>query len=384
MSWQPPISEQEAAAERGQLAPQRKAQTLVNNDDYLSKKEEEMAHYLKNLPAEAKAHLRELDREKFDIEERQIPDFPIEEAQKKPELVYDPEEDTPCIRNNQRYFLISYLKAGTSAERDWYRVWCACSSTGDVKRQVEKIREDNPYAEWWDIAVLPAGGWAPWPPNKVENQEYANKEMNEFMKKHTENTAKALRHDHERKSQLEAQEDINVRVKKERALKKKHKRWLKRQRDKAAEAGCSIEAWIEREGKDEQYRIAMGGEQAQWDGDLAKPQEYELVKVLEEQQLDDGTVQMVEKTVRRKKQTDAQRRLQHLQNSEQELLRKVSDLELRLETLALVLKRNGVDPAEVPELRWDQVQRVTEPRESQAATAVAQAKEEWKQAKRKK
>ena len=109
-----------------------------------------------------------------------------------------------------------------------------------------------------------------------------------------------------------------------------------------------------------------------------------LIKVLEEQQLEDGTVQMVEKTVRRKKQTEEQRRLQHLKNSETELLRKVSDLELRLETLALVLKRNGVDPAEVPELRWDQVQQVTEPRESQAAAAVAQAKEEWKQAKRKK
>jgi hypothetical protein len=352
---------------------------LSNGDEYLSKKDEEMEYHLKHLPEQAKRQLQQakLDPDKFDIIEEQIPDQPLPDKQL--DLVYNPDEDTPCIRNNQRYFLITYLRGGKSAERDWYRVWCACSSTGDVKRAIEKIREENPYAQWWDIAVLPAGGWAPWPPGEAEQQEYANKEMNEFMGKHMENLGKALKHDQERKSNLQAQEDVNVQVRKEKALKKKHKKWLKRQRERAAQLGCTVDELIENEGKAEQYRIALGGEQPKWDGDLSKPEEYELYTVVEEKTLDDGTVQLIEKTVRKRKMSDEQRRLQELQNAEKRLLHQVAQLELRLETYGMALQRMGIDERSIPELQLSQVQRLTEPRESQAVKAVAAAKEQWKQ-----
>jgi len=405
MEWKPPISDEEAAAERGQpqRTPKRAQATSVtkSKETYLLEKSDaEMQHYLKHMPEAAKAQLRESKAQQQaqaqqaqgqQFETIEMPAIEVLEQQELAEpsernhdLVYDPEQDTPCIKGNQHYFLVSYLRKGVHADRDWYRVWCACSGQRDLDRSMARIREENPYAEWWDIHAMPAGGWCPWPPKDAEQQEYANKEMADFMKAHMENLGKALRHDKERKSELMAQEDVNARVTKEKALKKKHKRWLRRQRERAAALGIGIEDLIEREGRQAQYEAAMGAAQPQWDGDLAKQDEYELITVEEEETLDDGSVEVVEKTIRIKKRTLQEKVIAHHEARQKQLLQQVSDLQLRVETLALALRRQGVDAQGVPALSWAQVQAYNESRDQQATVALEQQRNEWRQEQRRK
>jgi len=310
-------------------------------------------------------------------------------------LKYDADDDTEVRFPGQRYALVSFLRKDAQgrqrAKRDWYRIWCVCSSQKDVQKKLAKIREENPYANWWDIAALPLGGWAPWPPRNedIKQQSYVNDEMNEFMQSHMENLGRALTEDKDRQKELMLKEDINAQANHKRAEKQKHKRWRRAMQKRAQKQGISFDELVRREAEENQTRIAIeGDDEAVWTGaiDSANPSNpredpediyYEDVEVVGE----DGQVHTIRKRKRNERILREEKIKREFAAKETDLLHKIDALALQLSRYQLFLARQGVKDSDVPVITKHELQNMVA-NDDQIAEALRQQREAWKKEQR--
>lgn len=323
--------------------------------------------------------------------------IPTEPVQQPPPgtLKYDADEDTDVRFPGQRYALVSFLRKDAQgrqrAKRDWYRIWCVCSSQKDVQKKLAKIREENPYANWWDIAALPLGGWAPWPPRNedIKQQSYVNDEMNEFMQSHMENLGKALTEDKDRQKELMLKEDINAQANHKRAEKQKHKRWRRAMQKRAQKQGITFDELVQREAEQNQARIALeDGDEAVWTGaiDSANPSHpredpdaiyYEDVEVVGE----DGQVHTIRKRKRNERILREDKLKREFAAKETDLLHKIDALAMQLSRYQLFLASQGVKDADVPVVTKHELQNMVA-NDDQIAEALRQQREAWKKEQR--
>jgi len=206
--------------------------------------------------------------------------------------------DYSCSPQNQNYALVSYLGPRNCRPigDEWaFRLWGVFATQTEATEYVEYIRATNRYSKFYDILLLDInGGWSPFPPvlDAIEQQKFQDEHVQDFHDGHLEQQKKAQKHHEERLSEAD---DINPDIARARKIKEEGAKLSAILEKRAAATGKTTEQLLAEHREDifEELRHSKTTEEA--------PRGAGQRVVYEERKNDDGTVDIVKKTITRRR-----------------------------------------------------------------------------------